>query len=168
MVVGADLCNTIANVNLELLKYFSINYLTYPFSEVPQGFFETSRGLEILLKAEPLPNAHAVLRNLNGQGHRIEYITNRPKSAYFVTRRWLELNGFPAGRIVFTENPEEKANYVISRGIQLFFEDDPRVISNLNKTGALEIFVKDWQYNRSLVRQQGLKSFKRWSEFLVS
>lgn len=120
MIIGVDLCNTIANVNLELLKYFSINYFTYPFPEVPQDFFKTTRGFEIFIKAEPFPNAHIVLRNLNSQGHRIEYITNRPKSAYFVTRRWLELNGFPAGRVVFTESPDEKANYVVSRGIHLF------------------------------------------------
>lgn len=165
MLIGVDLCNTISNINLELLRYFHVDFATYPSPHVPQDFFDTSTGLMLFMKAEPFPGAREVLQNLRGAGHLIEYVSSRPKVSFFVTKRWLALHGFPPGRIFLTDRPEEKADYVLRGGLTMLFEDDPRVIKCLKNTG-LHIYIKDWQYNRFLARHENFTRFKRWSDLI--
>ncbi|MCL6639613.1 MAG: hypothetical protein K6T80_08065 [Firmicutes bacterium] len=162
MRVGIDICNTIANVNLELLRYFRISFDKYPSPEIPEGFFGTSRSLDIFMKAEPFPGSQKALTILVESGYIIEYITNRPLLAEFVTKRWLALHWFPPGRVIFTKTPEDKVNCAIQRSYTAFFEDDPRTIELLLRKG-IEVFVKDWEYNRSL-KHDLMVRFKRWSE----
>jgi len=165
MLVGVDLCNTIQNINLELVKYYRLDFCTYPFKNVSQDFFETATGNQVFMNASPFPGARELLRDLtNNSGVRIEYVTNRPRTADFVTRRWLALHGFPPGRIIFTRKPEDKVDYILKRGITLLFEDDPRVVTSIKKHyHSIDIFLKDWQYNRSV---RGINRFRKWSDLV--
>lgn len=164
MLVAVDICNTIANVNLELLRYFRLDLEKYPHPAVPPEFFESGRGQEVFFKADPFPGAQETLFELHKRGCRIEYVTSRPQSAKFVTKRWLTIHGFPSGRIIFAGGPKEKADLVHRRRYVLFFEDDPRVINELLALRCgVDILVKDWQYNRSL-KQEQLVRFRRWRE----
>lgn len=162
MRVGVDVCNTISNVNLELLRYYNISFEDYPSPQIPEGFFNTAKGLDIFMKAEPFPGSQGVLKGLCDDGYLVEYVTTRPAEAEFITKRWLALHGFPPGRVIFVGSPEEKVQYAIRKGHIVFFDDDPRVAALFLNT-RVDVFVKDWQYNRSLDSGRLIR-FKKWSE----
>lgn len=109
MLIGVDICNTIANINYELFRKFKINPRQYPAPEVPKDFFITAGGLTLFINARPYYNSQKVLMQLITEGYRIVYVTSRPKIAEFVTRRWLKLNGFPPGNVEFIPSGEKAA-----------------------------------------------------------
>jgi len=160
--VAVDICNTIANVNLELLRYFNITLDDYPSPVVPEGFFDTYKGREVYIRAEPFPGSQNVLRTFLKEGYVIEYVTTRPPSAEFITKRWLSVHGFPLGQVIFVDSPKEKVIFAEKRNYAAFFEDDPRVIKPLFERGY-EVYVKDWIYNRFL-QHDLISRFRKWSD----
>jgi hypothetical protein len=163
--VGVDICNTISNVNLELLRYYNVSIDDYPSTKVPEGFFITGKGLGVLMHAEPFPGSQNILKRLQEEGNVIEYVTTRPVTAEFVTKRWLVMYGFPQGKVIFVHSHEEKAACAVERNYTVFFEDDPRAIKSLLDKGV-EVFVKDWPYNRSN-KHDMISRFKRWSDVVL-
>ncbi|MBM7854924.1 putative HAD superfamily protein [Desulfohalotomaculum tongense] len=166
MRVGVDICNTIANVNLELLRHFeTITFEKYPFPEVPRDFFMSGEGLRILRKAEPFPGAARVLYELSSKGCQIVYVTSRSRAAEFITRRWLEIHRFPK-RPVFFVPQDEKADFAVKKKVVLFFEDEPCTATAMLDAG-IQVLLKDWPYNRH-VKGKNLKRFKSWREIKIS
>lgn len=164
MLIGIDLCNTVANVNYELLKKFNnLSCKKYPFPEVPIDFFVSTEGLKIFMNARPFYRSQETLYQLNSLGYQIVYMTSRPQFAEFVTRRWLRMNGFPTGRIEFVPS-DKKAARAYETGMVAFFDDDPVVIQSLNK-GAINIFVKAAPYNHHL-NSPNIVRFKEWGNLM--
>lgn len=161
MLIGVDICNTISNINYELLQKFNINLKQYPAKEVPKDYFISSAGLKMFMDARPFNGAAATLNLLNKSGFRIMYITSRPIISCFVTKRWLQYNGFPKGPVEFVLS-SEKAKVARDYGITMFFEDDPAVIKMLVKN-KMPVFVKSAPYNRNLVGL-GIIKFNEWAE----
>ncbi len=166
MKVAVDICNTIANVNLELLRHFeTITFDKYPFPEVSRDFFLTGEGLRIFRKAEAFPGAADVLNKLSGRECQIVYVTSRSRTAEFITKRWLEIHRFPKGPVFFVSQ-DKKADFAARKEIALFFEDEPYTAAAMLAAG-IKVFLKDWPYNRH-VRGKNLKRFKSWREIKVS
>lgn len=162
MLIGVDICNTIANVNYELLQKFNINLKQYPAPEVPVGYFESTHGLEVFINSRPFFRAPEILHRMNTLGNRLVYVTSRPRIAGFVTRRWLAINGFPNGRVEFVGS-KEKAVFAQDVGISMFFDDDPTVIKDLIEIGMKNVFVKNAPYNQFFVGT-GINRFDNWNE----
>ncbi|MTI80027.1 MAG: hypothetical protein FH758_03940 [Firmicutes bacterium] len=162
MRLGVDICNTIANVNLELLRRFeTITFEKYPFPEVPREFFFTNDGLKTLWEAEPFPKAAQTLYKLNNKGCQIVYVTSRNRMCGFVTKRWLEVHRFPKGPVFFVPQ-NEKAAFALKHDLKLFLEDDPDTAKAMVEAG-IPVLLKDWQYNTH-VQGQKLQRFKSWRE----
>ncbi len=163
MLVGVDICNTIANVNYELLKRFHKLSLTqYPATEVPKDFFTSVEGLKLFQKTRPFLRANEVLQEMVINGYQIIYITSRPKIAQFITQRWLKLNWFPTGRVEFVPSTQ-KAAMARDAGMVAFFEDDPLVLTDLIQKGVPNVFIKSAPYNRHIVGPN-LQRFTEWSQ----
>lgn len=161
MLVGVDICNTIANINYELLQMFDkLTLKQYPAPEVPKDFFTSSEGLKLFQRARPYFQANEVLYKMATNGYRIIYITSRPKLAEFVTRRWLEINQFPLGRVEIV-SASEKATLAMDAGMVAFFDDDPLVVSELIKKKIPNIFVKLAPYNRH-IDGSSVRKFTDW------
>lgn len=166
MKVAVDICNTIANVNLELLRCFkTITFEKYPFPEVSRDFFVTGEGLRIFRKAEAFPEAANVLNELSGRGYQIVYVTSRSRRAEFITKRWLEIHRFPKGPVFFVSQ-DKKADFAARKEIALFFEDDPYTAAAMLAAG-IKVLLKDWPYNRH-IKGKNLKRFKSWREIKIS
>lgn len=159
MLIGVDICNTIANINYELLQKFNISPKQYPAPEVPRDFFTSPEGLKLFMNARPYYSAQKVLLKIITGGYRIVYMTSRPKVAEFVTRRWLKLNGFPLGNVEFIPS-SEKAAMAQDSGMVAFFDDDPVVIQDLIQK-KITTFVKVTPYNSHLVGPHVVR-FKDW------
>lgn len=164
--MGVDICNTISNINFELLRFYNISLEDYPSPGVPEGFFETDKGLGVLMRAEPFPGSQNVLKRLQEEGYKVDYVTTRPASTEFIAKRWLTIHGFPPGKVIFVDGPGGKAVCAVAQNYTAFFEDDPRAIKFILKKG-IEVFVKDWPYNRFL-KHDLISRFKRWAEVSVT
>lgn len=161
MWVGVDICNTICNVNLELVRRFGVRLDAYPVPGLEREWFGTPEGLRVLLAAEPFPSAADVLRRVVEGGYRVAYLSSRPPEAEFATRRWLALHGFPDAPLAFV--PRGAKAGIAKRGrFAAFFEDDPEEIRALTHVGV-KVLVKDWPYNRHVPAQA---RFKKWAEAL--
>lgn len=173
MWIAVDIDNTVANTNLELVRRFGVHLKEYPSPEVPTQFFCTGEGLRLLQRAEPFPRAAETLKTLADLGYHIAYTSTRPGDALFLTARWLQKHGFPAGRVLCGLTREEKAE-VAARELKAVavFEDDPLLaVTLLNKVPAL--WLKDWPYNRKLHGGKGARwnagrviRFRAWGEVL--
>jgi hypothetical protein len=161
MLVGIDIDNTIANTNFELNTLFNIQMESYPDPCVPANFFETEDGLKLFARVKPFPASAKIIRLALHKGYKPVYVTNRPRFANFVTRRWLELQGFPYGPIFFT-TPDKKVEIAIQKGFSAFFDDDPQVVQSLIKAGV-PVFLKDWPYNNK-IHADKLIRFNNWHE----
>ncbi len=164
MLVGVDLCNTLANINYELLQQFKkISLNQYPAPEVPGDFFTTPAGLKVFWKARPFYRAREVLFQMTELGYRIVYLTSRPKQAQFVTRRWLEVHRFPAGPVEFVPSCE-KATVARDAGMVAFFDDDPTVISSMLEKQIPHVFIKAAPYNALFSDHSGVLRFNHWGQ----
>ncbi|ABO49375.1 conserved hypothetical protein [Desulforamulus reducens MI-1] len=162
MLVGVDICNTISNVNYELLQRFNINLKVYPAPEVPEHFFTSPDGLKIFATARPYFRAKEMLHMISASGYKLIYMTSRPKMAEFVTRRWLDIHDFPHGRVEFVSS-KEKAIMAHDAGMVAFFDDDPFVIKDLIQKGIPRVFVKTAPYNRHFASENVFR-FNVWTE----
>jgi uncharacterized HAD superfamily protein len=161
MRIGVDICNTIANVNAEILKCYHVSLDVYPFPELPAGFFSTTEGLTLLARAKPLAGAVEVLKNYALHGHEIIYITSRPVIAANITREWLAVHGFPRGSIVFLPRGYKKV-FAAHYGIGLFFEDDPIEAAGLQEAVG-QVYMPAWPYNRN-VKGRYIQRFTSWKD----
>ncbi|MDK2816243.1 MAG: hypothetical protein PWR22_872 [Moorella sp. (in: firmicutes)] len=161
MRIGVDICNTIANVNAEILRSYDVSLDVYPFPELPAGFFSTTEGLTLLARAKPLAGAAEVLKNYALHGHEIIYITSRPVIAANITREWLAAHGFPRGSIVFLPRGYKKV-FAAHYGIGLFFEDDPIEAAGLQEA-VCQVYMPVWPYNRN-VKGRYIQMFTSWKE----
>jgi len=162
--IGVDLCNTVANVNAMLaIRFTGLSLTSYPSPGIPEGFFTTLEGLEVLKKAPPFSYAAGTLRFLASAGHEVIYLTSRSFPAANLTREWLSVNGFPRGMLMFLPRGY-KAMFARHYWIDWFFEDDPLEVLSLQGVVG-QVFVKTWAYNYN-AHGPGVKKFTSWREIM--
>lgn len=148
MLVVTDVDNVLCDLNALLQECLGVDLERYP-NQVPRAFFASQEGLSLFWRARPFAGAPESLWGAVAAGHRILYLTSRPREANFVTRRWLALHGFPPGEVVLTG---DKLSLVLPRRreVLLVAEDDPRVALALAEEGVPVLLI-DWPYNRGIV-----------------
>lgn len=145
MKVAVDICNTIANINESLGKFFVKNPGEYRFNGATEEFF--SNHLEIFSEAEPIFGAAYALRKV-ARKHEIVYITSRPQAAVGVTLEWLQRWNFPPGKIYFATKNTSKTDIAVKEGISLAFEDDPEQIREYIDVN-IPTFAPLWDYTKN-------------------
>lgn len=145
MPIAVDICNTLADINGQLVKKIP-GYCnsTYPFP-IPDGYFTSPDGLRVFSDAEPFLGTEKLLSSLAELFGGLVYVTTRPPEAEFVTRRWLAKHGYPESKIVFCKWEEKTAVYS-SLAPHLIIEDDPRVLETVKALNTL-VMVPQWPYN---------------------
>lgn len=147
-MVVTDIDNTICNVNALLYGAFDIPEEIYP-APTPPGFWEDT-GLVIFAKAKPFAIGVELLKSVSGGSFdSLAYLTCRPRVAEFLTRRWLNLHGFPEAPVFFCRDAEEKVAVATSLNATAAMEDDPETARMYARAGIV-VFLPDWPYNRLL------------------
>lgn len=147
-MVVCDICNTLADINGYLTRYAGVSLETYP-APIPKGFFRSGEGLRCFLEARPFPGAAEAVRGLAEKLGGLVYVTCRPREAEFVTKRWLELHGFPFAPVFFCQDTESKLRAAKAVGAALALEDDPEA-ARLYARAGITVLLPDWPYNRYL------------------
>lgn len=161
MLVGVDVDNTIAATLPEILKRLgwktvATGYNLFRTREEEERFF--LENAEIFARVQPYSFAAEALQELVGRGHEIAYISARPKHALGATELWLEVHGFPQGRVILTR---DKPGALRDLGASVMVEDAPAEVAALRALGMTAI-IKDQVYNRPLPGPR----FSRWGQFL--
>lgn len=142
--IVVDICNTLADINgiLDAIgpRRPSGTYL-HPAITGPDFFVDN---LWIFNDAKPVPGSQGVLKVLS-ETYRIVYLTARPRPSELVTRRWIDNNHYPSGRIIYSA---DKAAVALSLNARFAIEDSPYEVAQYQKSGIL-CFVPSADYNVS-------------------
>jgi len=123
-------------------------------ADLPDDFyFRFSRNL--MFRVKPYSGAVKTLQYMS-ESMDIIYTTARPTEMAFITVRWLEINSFPSGQILFL--PPEQRYFPDAAGI---IDDDPRV-AQLYKGQESKIYIKMHPYNQQAVGNR----LESWEKFL--
>lgn len=99
----------------------------------------------------PYPAAVETLQELEKNGHKIYYITARPKKYGERTKQWMIERGFPVrdDRFFYGMQDEEKIHIINQLALDYYFDDKPAVLNTLSQA-SLKVYAKDQSYNRHL------------------
>lgn len=178
MIIGVDIDNTIKDtqhaavkvynqklnqsVKVEDVKEFHLNK-AYGLTRQEGRKLWRSLEKEIYQLGIPLANAAKALNKLAREGHRIYFITARPKirNIEAITRNWLKKYGFPYTGDNLVMNAQDKGKIARKLGVELFFEDAPDHLENLVKN-RVPVVVVDAVYNRDF--PVPLKRITNWEQ----
>lgn len=151
-MIAVDICNTLADVNTVLEKYFGkINWGEYLHPCVRPDFFR--KNPDIFREAQPFQDAAKELRKI-AQKERIIYVTARPPEADEATKWFLSHYNFPRADIIYTTN---KVDIAALTGISKAIDDSPLEIVKYKQAG-IPVAVFRQHYNREFANRF------RWGE----
>jgi len=160
VIIGVDIDNTIAATLPEILKRLGwktvAGYNLFRTRAEEERFF--LENAEIFARVQPYSFAAEALQELAARGHEIAYISARPRHALGATELWLEVHGFPAGRVILTG---DKPRVLKEMDAAVMVEDAPGEIAAIGGLGV-PVIIKDQVYNRFLPGPR----FSRWGQFL--
>lgn len=123
-------------------------------ADLPEDvYFRFSKNL--MFRVKPYPGAVKTLQYIS-EYMDIIYTTARPTEIAFITVRWLEINNFPSGQILFL--PPEQRYFPDAAGI---IDDDPRV-AELYVGQESKIYIKTQPYNKHVKGHR----FGSWEKLL--
>jgi hypothetical protein len=157
-IVFCDICNTIADINGQLVKrgYEKLEEF-YP-APIPARVWEDH---SIYRDANPINQVLDLVRELSSQANtELIYLTARHKSALPITWLWLLRNAAPLGKLMASHG--EAKGSIIGRVMQerkaqefILIDDAPREISSTwemisNSSIKGQVLVPSYQYNSHL------------------
>lgn len=178
MIIGVDIDNTIKDTHRAAVEVYNqkLNQAV-KVEDVKEFYLDKAYGLtrhegrklwrsleeEIYQLGIPLTNAVKVLNELAVEGHRIFFITARPKTKNIevITRKWLKKYGFPYTGDNLVMNAQDKAKAARKLGIELFFEDAPNHLENLVRN-QVPVVIVDAVYNQDF--PVSLKRITDWEQ----
>lgn len=169
--IGIDIDQTVANTFNELLSRFNQHFGVSLTMEDIKTFFYLEE-VDVATYAErinflrplyndtdlllnqtiPIRGAPEYVSHLLADGHEIFFISTRDEKTKKVTREWLTKFGFPVnetnihlGRTRKENGVSFKVRTIKEIGIDIFIEDDERVITSLQ----IPVIVMDYRWNRT-------------------
>lgn len=177
MKLGFDIDDTIADAMgfciPRLNKHFNKNIKpeevngrycdVYNIAQLEIDDFFKEFGNDIFEELDAFNNASNYINKWYNDGHEIVIITARPETARESTVNWLKENGVSYHDIFFDE---EKSKLAKDLGIELFFDDHPKVVEAMKNVGIETIFM-DLPKNREIQVSDGIYRVKNWEEAYI-
>lgn len=190
MNLGFDLDEVVVNLTKEIEEYLLVAYnIKWPINcFTVYGFHECvfsedselnkiiQKELQILVDdaefqttAEPIEGAMETLQALKRMGHKIYFISSRPKQNQPLTFRWLRQHGMPFDDLFVLGHGHNKGRYAKLLKLDMYIDD---LESHLNdmyeykkrfKKGLL-LFDRPW--NNKVIDGSKFKRVKNWQEIL--
>ena len=141
--IGVDIDGTIALTDRKLDSIFLRKAPgSYDYQGLTEQYFEEHP--EFYSDLENVPGSLNVLKKLS-EHHSIIYITQRHKSAYEETVRWLKENGYPEGPVYMTTNKGKTGKEL---GLSVAFDDQTSCAESYKEAG-ITCFLLARPYNHS-------------------
>lgn len=105
-------------------------------------------------EAKPIPGAQECLRKLKRAGHKLYYITKRPKQNQPATFRWFRENGIPFDNLYLLGKDTEKGPLGVKLRLDMFVDDLESHLNSLwsyKKNWAKGLLLMDRPWNSSSI-----------------
>lgn len=111
----------------------------------------------------PFPHAIETVRKLYDNGHKIYYITSRPKEHEEGTKKWMKERGFPIldEHFYCGMRDNEKVHIIKQLELDFYADDKPTVLETLYQESTT-LLLKDQPYNQDI---KNLIRVYDWSDF---
>ncbi len=173
MNLGFDLDEVVVNITYEIEKYMMEKYNIYWPAEyfkeyglidgtyhvderlnktIQEDLWEVVNLPEFQFKAEPFDGAKDTLLLLKKAGHKIFFITSRPKQNKYFTVEWLKHNDIPFDELKVIGHGEEKGIYGSKLNLDMFVDDLEQHLFSMLKhkstwSKGLLLFNRPWNTN---------------------
>lgn len=185
--LGFDLDEVVVNITDEIEEYLKYKYNIYWPAEyfkdyglidgtyhkdeklnkaIQKDLWKTANSPEFQIRAKPFNGARKALLLLKEAGHKIFFVTSRPKQNKFFTIDWLELNNIPFDSLSVIGHDEEKGIYGQKLNLDMFVDDLENHLISMSvhkkvwKKGLL-LFDRPW--NTKNIR---FNRMKNWREII--
>lgn len=185
--LGFDLDEVVVNITGEIEKYLKYKYDIYWPAEyfkeyglidgtyhkdeklnktIQKDLWEVANSPEFQLAAKPFNGAKKALSLLKKAGHRVFFITSRPKENRSFTLEWLEHNKIPFDEVEVIGHDEEKGVYGSRLNLDMFVDDLEKHLVSMFKhkkmwNGGLLLFDRPWN-----TKDARFNRMKNWEEIV--
>ena len=168
--LGFDLDEVVVNLTDMLEKYMKDTYDIYWPAEyfieysimggtynedmklnktIQEDLFKIVNSPELQLTAKPFDGAKEAILLLKEEGHKIHFITSRPKTNKHATVEWLQNNDIPFDKLEIIGRGEEKGFYGNKLNLDMFVDDlEKHLVSMFNHkkewSKGLLLFNRPW------------------------
>jgi len=190
MYFGFDLDEVVVDLTKEIEEYLLVTYgIKWPvdcfvkydfvdceFSENENDNLQIRNELislvnnpEFQFTAKPVIGAREALQAMKKAGHKIYFITCRPKQNQPLTFRWLRQNGIPFDGLYVLGNSADKGRYAKLLKLDMYVDDLERhlesmwIVKNRWRKGLL-LLDKPW--NGAYIDGSKFTRVKNWQEIL--
>jgi len=130
---------------------------------------ELANDADFQFKAEPFPEAKRAIQLLKKTGHKIIFITSRPKQNQPLTFRWLRNHGIPFDALEVIGHSEDKGFYGRRHNLDMFVDDClPHLESmySYKKNWRKGLLLLDKPWNSDYIDSNRFRRVKNWNEIL--
>lgn len=173
MRLGFDLDEVVVNLTSEFEKYLASVYgidwpvdcfVNYNMTEcsfhndsefndrISKDMVRVANDPEFQYQAEPYKDAREVLHKLKHSGHKIYFITSRPKRNQPYTFKWLRRNDIPFDNLTVIGHDEPKGVYSMKYRLDMYVDDQEQHLESMLSykkrwRKGLLLIDKPWNYN---------------------
>jgi len=190
MRFGFDLDEVVVDLTAEFEKYLELNYgivwppdcfVHYDFvrckfnddeelnSRIIKDMLTVANDADFQFQAEPFKDARKVLQKMKRAGHKIFFITSRPKQNQPLTFRWLRQNDIPFDGLKVIGHHEPKGFYGLQLKLDMYVDDLERHLTsmwNFKKKWRKGLLLLDKPWNRDYIDGSKIIRVENWQEIL--
>lgn len=172
MRLGFDLDEVVVNLADEFETHLELNYgIVWPAecfthfdfrecvfhqdvdldAKITTDMIEVANDPEFQSQAKPMPGARESIQKLKRIGHKIYFITSRPKDNKPATIKWLRQNDIPFDEVEVIGHDEPKGRYGMHHRLDMFVDDLEKHLLSMwsykNKwRKGLLLLTRPWNY----------------------
>lgn len=137
--------------------------------KIQKELLKLANDAEFQFQAQAFPDARRAIQQLKRSGHKIIFITSRPKQNQPLTFRWLRQNDIPFDTLEVIGHEEEKGFYGRRHHLDMFVDDClPHLESMVKykKRWRKGLLLLDKPWNSDYIDTNRYKRVKNWKEIL--
>jgi len=190
MRLGFDLDEVVVDLTPEFEKYLAANYgidwpaecfIYYNFNDcafshdeelntrIIDDMNKVVREPDLLSQAEPVLDAREVLHKLRRIGHKLYFITSRPKQLQPATFKWLRNNDIPFDKLVVAGPSEPKGQYGLRFKLDMYVDDLEKNLESMwvyKKRWRKGLILLDRPWNNAYYDGSRFIKLENWQEIL--
>jgi len=190
MRLGFDLDEVVVDLAAEFEKYLEytygikwtkdcfvrFNFENYIFSDdknfnarIIKDMLRVANDADFQFKAEPIEGAQKVLQKLKRCGHKLYFITSRPKQNQPFTFKWLRQYDIPFDGLRVIGHSEPKGLYGLRLNLDMFVDDLEKHLESMwvyKKRWRKGLLLMDRPWNTMSIDGSKFKRVHNWKEIL--
>lgn len=190
MRLGFDLDEVVVDLTAEFEKYLESTYgiewpmncfVHYDFvkcvfdsdeefnARITEDMLKVANDIDFQFQAKPMEGAVEVLHKLRRAGHKLYFITSRPKRNQPMTYKWLRQNDVPFDGLAVVGHDNPKGIYGAKYRLDMYVDDLHKHLESMwlyKKRWRKGLLLLDKPWNESYIDGSRFSRIKNWQEIL--